>query len=103
MSDKIDMNSKVFNDFCIEMQHKLDSLHMDSVPNVPLPEMSYSQGRKYIKIIRGSSVYAFINRENGDIMKPASWKAPAKHARGNINAENALDCCEQYSIVYLRG
>ena len=48
-------------------------------------------GRKYIKIIKvddggngSKSVHSFVNAENGDILKPASWRAPAKHARGNI-------------------
>jgi len=47
-------------------------------------------GRKYAKIIArdtnnsGGSVWGFVNMENGDLLKAASWKAPAKHARGNI-------------------
>ncbi len=31
-----------------------------------------------------TSVFAFINPENGDIYKPAGWNAPAKGVRGNI-------------------
>jgi hypothetical protein len=30
------------------------------------------------------SVWGFIDLSNGDILKAAGWKAPAKHARGNI-------------------
>jgi hypothetical protein len=48
-------------------------------------------GSKYIKIITGSSVHSFIVRNDngkfkaGDILKAASWRAPAKNfARGNI-------------------
>ena len=55
-------------------------------------------GRKYIKIIakdigdkmNGSRVWAFIDKSNGDILKPAGWKAPARHARGNIYDENPM-------------
>ena len=51
----------------------------------------YEVGSKYIKVITGSSVHSFIVRNKtdkfkpGDILKAASWKAPAKNfARGNI-------------------
>jgi hypothetical protein len=67
-------------------------------------------GRKYLRIevlsmgLEGHrSVYAFINTENGDILKPASWKAPAKHARGNVFADDlGLSCCGRYGVAYLR-
>lgn len=51
-------------------------------------------GTKWAKIARhtmpngGESVEAFVCRETGNIHKPASWKVPAKHARGNIYAED---------------
>ena len=49
-------------------------------------------GRKYFKINQcekrnGSdqyssrSVHAFVDKKTGDVYKPASWKAPAKHVR----------------------
>ena len=50
-------------------------------------------GKKYIKIVRESGgVWAFIVNtqddtmfEYGDILKAASWKAPARNrARGNV-------------------
>jgi hypothetical protein len=52
------------------------------------------EGNKYIKVVNGSSVWGFIAKKNGvlkgipykygDVFKPASWNAPAKHVRGNI-------------------
>ena len=54
----------------------------------------YETGRKYFKVIRVEDEYksndehrcveAFINRQTGDIFKPASWKKPAKGARFNL-------------------
>ena len=46
-------------------------------------------GRKYHKLIMetgGSSrsVHAFIDKKTGDVYKPASFKAPAKHVRFNL-------------------
>ena len=66
-------------------------------------------GKKYIKIIAkdgdggdSKSVWAFINKENGDILKPATWKAPAKHARGNIYDDNPMEKVGPYGPEYLR-
>ena len=50
-------------------------------------------GRKFYKIIqqderdgswRDGSVHAFITKTTGDVYKPASWKAPAKHVRYDL-------------------
>ena len=57
-----------------------------------LSSYSYTEGKKYIKILRNGSVWGFIvNVENddkftfGDILKPANHKAPARNkARGNV-------------------
>jgi|TARA_R110001632_G_scaffold7707_1_gene30726 hypothetical protein len=53
-----------------------------------------TEGKKWIKVIQGSSVWGFIAKENGthkgiphkkgDTFKAAGWAAPAKWARGNI-------------------
>jgi len=49
------------------------------------------EGRKYIKVITGNSVWGFIMKDDdkkfrkGDILKAAGWNAPARNAaRGNI-------------------
>ena len=57
------------------------------------------KGRKYLKIInqqyddmgpnpsyeyKNGSVHAFIDRETGDVYKPAGWAKPAKHVRYNL-------------------
>ena len=54
-------------------------------------KLEWKDGRKYRKINMmkedgtGVHVWAFINKENGDILKPAGWKAPdTKNNRGNI-------------------
>jgi len=51
-------------------------------------------GNKYIRLWVGTGCWGFISRvdgdlkgapiKKGDLLKPATWKAPAKHARGNI-------------------
>ncbi len=44
--------------------------------------------KKRVRITRGGSVHSFIDMETGDVLMAASFKAPAKHARGNIYDEH---------------
>ena len=63
-----------------------------------LYKFDYQVGKKYIKVFnlqyseandyynrpagyRQGSVTAFIDKNTGEVYKPASWKAPAKHVR----------------------
>ena len=63
-----------------------------------LYKFDYTVGKKYIKVFnlqyeapceyynrkggyRQGSVTAFVDKETGQVYKPASWKAPAKHVR----------------------
>jgi len=43
-------------------------------------------GRKYAKLLsnNGGAAWGFVDMTTGDLLKAASWSAPAKHARGNI-------------------
>ena len=51
-------------------------------------------GRKYTKVMTGSSVWGFVANSDGmlkgipyfkgDVFKAASWSAPARHVRGSI-------------------
>ena len=68
-------------------------------------------GRKYYKIIqqdydtfqdrneyRDGSVHAFVDKETGDVYKPAGWAKPAQHVRYNLlddkSRENCLLSCD---------
>lgn len=64
---------------------------------------SYKIGRRYVKVISGHSVHSFVDMNNGDVLKPASYSAPAKHARGNINDDmNGLAGMTPYGPYYLK-
>ena len=49
------------------------------------------KGKKYWKLIFDNSVHAFVDVNNGDVFKPASWNKPAKHVRYNL-LTNPQDC-----------
>jgi hypothetical protein len=58
-------------------------------PTLGDPSMSIEKGSRYARIVRTdgqrSVVHCFVDLTNGDVLKAASWKAPAKHARANLN------------------
>ena len=59
-------------------------------------EFYIKRGRRYLKVMMkdsggSSSVHAFIDRETGDVFKPASIKAPAKGARYSLLQDEDLN------------
>jgi hypothetical protein len=70
-----------------------------------VPVLEVRQGPKYAKLVstgpNGGSVYCFVNKENGDVLKSASFSAPAKGVRGNIYAaDNGLSRMGPYGAGY---
>lgn len=52
------------------------------------------EGPRYLKLVRSNakpeagttrSVYLFVDRTNGSVLKAASWASPAKGARGSLS------------------
>lgn len=78
------------------------------------PDVEVEHGPKYVRIwkveksysgeVISKSIHTFVNRENGDILKPAGWKGPVKNGkRGNVFDMNyGLGCVNWNSTVYLR-
>ena len=66
-------------------------------------------GRKYVRVVEtsphgtGRCVYCFVDTTNGDVLKSASWKGPAKGARGNIYSKHhGLEGVTAYGGCYNR-
>ena len=75
---------------------------LDAIENgtANLMKFKVKSGKKYYKIVqqefetwegsknfnqyRDGSVHAFVNKETGEVYKPASWAAPAKHVRYDL-------------------
>ncbi len=83
--------------------------HMERYESLEKPEISYTEGKRYVKLIRanhpgqGGSVHCFVDMTNGDVLKAAGWNKPAKHARGNIfDDHNGLRLMGEYGPAYLR-
>ena len=68
-------------------------------------DFRYSVHKRYIKIeeftnsksgsndFDGRSVHAFIDKHNGNMYKPASWRGPAKYARYNLLDDESYKEC----------
>ena len=78
--------------------------------NTPLTlrdKLSADEGNRFIRIWKvGSaqrSAWAFIDKTNLDVLKPASWKAPAKGARGNLkDSSGGMSRIQWTGPMYLR-
>ena len=76
-------------------------------------QLEMEVGRKYIKVwsylsdagdkIRGRSCWMFVDKNSGEVYKPASYKAPAKGVRYLITqlADNPHICDAYGSFLYL--
>lgn len=96
--------------FVTALQAKLDAHRKEALPNYPHKlQILASQGPSFIKIIREEtdsagavfhrSAFCFIKRLGGDVLKTASWNAPAKGARGNIaDASGGLARVTPYGV-----
>ena len=82
------------NDFLAKAQEVVDRDYDKFMPkprHVNGPILVIEKGKRYAKIVATDdrrdqrSVWGFIDLTNGDVLKAASWKAPAKNfARGNL-------------------
>jgi hypothetical protein len=68
------------------------------------PDIKVYPGGKYYKVAKkdnshNESVWFFVSKEDGNIWKAASWKAPAKNfPRGNILEDVAKDVISVYGL-----
>lgn len=107
---------KRLEEFVSRVSHRTERYQKRAYPNTSeTPKFYINNGRKFDKIVRvdgGQSVWGFVAKDSfafkgtsvkvGDIMMPAGWKAPAKHARGNI-FDSLDDGYGPYGPEYLNG
>ena len=53
--------------------------------------VTVKKGKKYFKVITENSVHCFVDINNGNVYKPASWNKPAAIVRYNL-LDNPQDC-----------
>ena len=60
-------------------------------------------GSKYYQQYRDSSVHSFVDKETGEVFKPASWNRPAKHVRYDMRIIKDREFLHDPSNVYWAG
>ncbi len=104
--DRFDAALRVFVEGC-------QNIHTDYMarmyPRLTPDQITSRLGKRYAKVSRSGvdrpdgSVHCFVDMTNGDVLKAASWKTPAKHARGNIfDDKHGLGRMGEYGPAYLR-
>ncbi len=90
---------------------KIANHYAAKFPTLTPQEIKVKPGSVYWKLIKytpgadcGESVYGFVRKVDGAILKAASWKAPAtNHARGFVtDSDYGLYCSGPYGIAYLK-
>jgi hypothetical protein len=90
--------------FIKECEEILKEHYEAKFPTLSVPCIKVYPGGKYYKVAKkdqshNESVWFFVSKEDGNIWKPASWKAPARNfARGNILEDKANDVIGVYGI-----
>ena len=91
-------NNKTIEGYKSYYQEQLEEIENGTAN---LYKFDYKVGKKFIKVFnlqyseandyynrpagyRAGSVTAFIDKNTGEVYKPASWKAPAKHVRFDL-------------------
>ena len=94
-----------------QLVEKLQEDYDSQYKNSPQPckfEIN-TKGKKYYKIVeKNGGVHAFVNKQTGEVYKPASWSSPAKHVRYNLSIiEDRKRCFDNADwaggYLYLRG
>jgi hypothetical protein len=91
------------NILCAETKWDVEynTKRIEEVKSNPDYDFVIESGRKYLKIVMVNnqrSVHAFVDRKTGELYKPAGWKSPAKHVRGQLldsaSREDILERCD---------
>lgn len=84
-------------------QSVMDEHRAKFYPKAPRAELSVQWLQKRVRVVREGSVHCFVDFATGDILKSEGWSKPAKHARGNIYAEDhGKSAMGPYGAAYLR-
>jgi hypothetical protein len=92
--------------FVDSVQVMRDEYMGKNFPSLGRVLITVERGKRYAKLVCDDGisrcVHCFVDLTNGDILKAASWKAPAKHTRGNILSADPISAVNAHGANYLR-
>ena len=98
-----------FEQFVSRVNEKISDHYTTKFPTLSPEVIGVKSGRVYWKLVRVDSegnprsVYCFVRKADGAILKAATYKAPAlNQARGFVtDADYGLHCAGPYGVAYL--
>lgn len=97
------------NEYIKRVQKAHDIRMKKDTPNVEANKFMFEKGKRYWRVVArrdvasDKSVHSFLDTTNGDVLKAAGWKSPAKHARGNIyKPDFGMGGVGDYGAKYMR-
>ena len=103
----VEKQTKLYCNMLFRAMRRWQNTQAKKIPNAITWKTNYiyEKGRKYFKVIKveesftskngvkppsHTCVEAFIDRQTGDLYKPASYRKPAKGARYNLRDQKSL-------------
>ena len=92
--------------FIAKVQEMMASYYAKEFPKSQPPKLASMEGPKFVRIVKVGpaerSVYCFVEKATGAILKADGWKRPAKGARGSIYGADPLSGVGPWGAFYLR-
>ena len=110
----INVSSELVQAFVAGAQKVVTDHYKEKYPDFAIPEIRAEEGQKYIRVLKNEQTYCFIAKEDGktkalgevregDVLKAATFRGPAKGARSNLfDASGGASACEWHGVRYLR-
>ena len=97
----MELSYKEAIEFFLEMVTENSNLHYKTrFSSLTPPTYTIKGGRKYDKVTTDRSVYCFVEKETGNVYKPAGWRAPYTKGnnpvRGNIFNVSSYENADPY-------
>lgn len=97
------------DEFVSVLTNQINEYYKETLTNLPLPQIKLEVGSKFNRIYVNNTIWGFVARRDGslkgrpyrrgDLLKPASYSAPAPISRGNVIEGCTYDV---YGPVYLK-